>query len=209
VIIPALTLAERDRHLGHLEEHREQFILENTRLLVERLAECADELVSGKHCGKLKRGAEPQPKRNGSPDDGAAVACIPARGEADEIAALMLEQLLVKRGIKARTLSCTGLACEAVEQVKSSDVKIACVAVVPPFGYAHARYLCRRLKEEIPELRLIAAVLTEREPDELKQRRPRLTVDEVASSLKQVLAAILSFLPTTNPPAAQPASGAR
>ncbi|HSU53382.1 MAG TPA: AI-2E family transporter [Candidatus Dormibacteraeota bacterium] len=200
VIIPALSLAEEDRHRGRLEERREQFILENTRIVVEHLAERAEELVAGNGAGKvLKDKAETEKQNNGTDEikpEEASVVCIPARDEADEIAAKMLEQLLLKRGIKARSLSCASLAGECLEQIKNGPAKIACVAVVPPFGYMHARYLCRRLRAEFPDMKIVAAVLTEREVGELRQRQPKIIADELASSLKEAMTAVLSLLPT-------------
>jgi hypothetical protein len=120
------------------------------------------------------------------------VLCIPARDEADDIAALMLVQLLQKRGIPAQRLSSAALAGECVEAVGRGQARIACVTSVPPFGYTHARYLCRRLRSQFPELKIIAAFLTEGELDEIKQRQPPIPADEVVVTLKQALAGVLS-----------------
>ena len=140
VIVPALSLAETDRHRGRLEERREQFILQSTRALLRDLTDRADELVAGESSGSTKKEAEAA-ALPAVPLEEATVLLIPARDEADEIAATMLEQLLVKKGAKARALSCTALAGECISQIKRSKAGIACVVVVPPFGYAHARYL--------------------------------------------------------------------
>jgi len=51
------------------------------------------------------------------------------------------------------------------------------------------------LRDQFPELKVIAAVLTEGEVDELRQRRPAVAADELAATVKQALTAILSFLP--------------
>jgi hypothetical protein len=48
VIVPALTLAEKDRHQGTLDDVRQQFIFQNTRILVEDITERADEITDGK-----------------------------------------------------------------------------------------------------------------------------------------------------------------
>jgi hypothetical protein len=68
------------------------------------------------------------------------------------------------------------------------------VSAVPPFGYLHVRYLCRRLRAQFQNLKLIGAILTERDVSELKQRQPALVADEVAVSLKQALAEVLALL---------------
>jgi predicted PurR-regulated permease PerM len=202
VIIPALSLAEQDRHRGRLDEEREQFLFQNTRILVEDLTERADNLIAGSGSGRKQNddASNSQPAdSNGRP----AVLCIPARDEADEIAALMLEQLLSKRGINAKVLSCAGLLGECIQKVEQEKPGVVCVAAVPPFGYVHARYLCRRLRNRFPELKVVAAILTEGDVNEIKKRQPPVAADEIGSSLAQALAAILSLLPTANP---QPAN---
>ena len=205
VIIPALSLAEEDRHRGKLDDERQQFIFENTRMLVEDLGERSDELAAGNNSKNREENKDVQAAAKVSLDPEPSVYCIPARDEADEIAALMLAQLLAKRGVNAKALSCTALAGECLAQVEKGQAKIACIALVPPFGYMHARYICRRLRAQFPDLRLIVAVLTERDVEEVKRRLPSISADEVTSSLKQALTAILSFLPTTRERDAQPA----
>jgi hypothetical protein len=202
VIIPALTLAEEDRHRGRLDEEREQFLFQNTRILVEDLTERADNLIAGNNSSRK----ENEDARNSQPADSNGhppVLCIPARDEADEIAALMLEQLLSKRGINAKVLSCAGLLGECIQKVEQEKPGVVCVAAVPPFGYVHARYLCRRLRNRFPDLKVVAAILTEGDVNEIKRRQPPVAADEIGSSLTQALAAVLSLLPTANP---QPAT---
>ncbi len=207
VILPALGLVEEERHRGRLDESREQFIFQNTRMLLEDLAERADEVIQGNGSGKSKArngeaAAEAVPEN--ANEQLPPVLCIPARDEADDIAALMLVQLLQKRGIPAQRLSSAALAGECVEAVGRGQARIACVTSVPPFGYTHARYLCRRLRSQFPELKIIAAFLTEGELDEIKQRQPPIPADEVVVTLKQALAGVLSHLPSANAPASAP-----
>lgn len=198
VIIPALSLAEEDRHRGKLDEERQQFIFQNTRLLVEDITERAENLIAGDSSSR-KHDGSPQEAESEAPDSKVDVICIPARDEADEIAALMLEQLLNKRGISASVLSCVGLLAECVQQVEKRKPRVVCVAAVPPFGYVHARYLCRRLWARFPDLKIVAAILTEGDVNEIKKRQPPVQAHEIGASLTQALAAILSLLPTANP----------
>jgi hypothetical protein len=195
VIVPALTLAEQDRHGGRLDDKRQQFIFQHTRMLIEDFAERADELARGKVKADGKS-AETAPQSNNREDNASVpVVCIPARDQADEIAAAMVGQLLFKRGVRANVLSSATLAGECFEELRQGSARIVCLTVVPPFGYTHTRYICRRLRTQFPDLKIIAAVLTERDPEELKQRRPEIPADELATSLKQAVTAILSHLP--------------
>jgi hypothetical protein len=72
-------------------------------------------------------------------------------------------------------------------------------------GYLHTRYLCRRLRAEYPDLRLVGAILTERDVDEVKKRRPAITADDLASSLTQAVAEIIALAPTGNNHSSSPA----
>jgi predicted PurR-regulated permease PerM len=198
VIIPALTLAEEDRHRGRLDEEREQFLFQNTRILVEDITERADDLIAGSNSTRIQN-EDARDEQRAASSDHPEVVCIPARDEADEIAALMLEQLLSKRGISAKVFSCAGLLGECIQKVEEEKPGVVCVAAVPPFGYVHARYLCRRLRNRFPDLKVVAAILTEGDVNEIKKRQPPVAADEIGSSLAQALAAILSLLPTANP----------
>jgi len=79
----------------------------------------------------------------------------------------MLVQLLLQRGISAKTLGGEALAGESLVEIEKEKPKVVCVPAVPPQGYTHARYICRRLRSRFGELRLIAAILTEQDPADL------------------------------------------
>jgi predicted PurR-regulated permease PerM len=196
VIIPALSLAEEDRHRGKLNEERQQFIFQNTRVLVEDIGERAEEIIANGGQNKSRNGTAPRARAAEPPSvANSVVLCMPARDEADEIAALMLAQLLKQRGFDGRALGKAPLAGESLEEVARERPVVACVLAVPPFGYTHVRYLCRRLRSQFGSLRLVGALLTEHDPDELKQRQPPIPANELGSSLKQVMSEILALLP--------------
>ncbi len=81
VVIPALSLAERNRHRSELDEDVQNFIYQSTREIVEDLG-------------------DPSREESGSVTertDATDVLCVPARDEADEIVALLLSQLLEQK----------------------------------------------------------------------------------------------------------------
>jgi predicted PurR-regulated permease PerM len=193
VIVPALSLAEEDRHQGRLEDHRRKFLFQNTRLLIEDLSQRPTGRPTKTPKG-LRARAEPNP----TPEETtrlthSEVLCVPARDEADEIGALMLAQLLQKQGLTVHVLPAGALAGESVEAVTRRSPAVCCVLAVPPFGFVHARYICRRLRTEFPALRLVGAILTEGAVDEVRQRQPALIADEIAASLREAHAAALSL----------------
>src|SRR5882724_9121750 len=84
LLVPALTLAEEDRHQGRMDEAREQFVFKTTRFLIEDLAERSDELIAGN--GSLRTHEEKliDAKKSALPGAELTAVCIPARDEADE-----------------------------------------------------------------------------------------------------------------------------
>ena len=89
-----------------------------------------------------------------------AVVCLPARDEADEIAGIMLAQLLELRGYCAMPVSRTSLASEMLSEVEKHNADVVVVSALPPAAVAHARYLCKRLQAENAERNTIVALWT-------------------------------------------------
>jgi methylmalonyl-CoA mutase cobalamin-binding subunit len=83
---------------------------------------------------------------------------VPARDEADEIAGLMLAQLLAARGFEAHVVSTKSLASEAVEQVRERQAEVVCISALPPFAATHARYIAKRLRPQFPEMRIVVGL---------------------------------------------------
>jgi hypothetical protein len=195
VFIPALTLVEQERHRGTLDESRQKFFFENTRILVEHVGENIEQILNGESVGKPggETKLEARPAAREIPPD-PHIVCIPARDEADELASVMLAQLLTKRGVAAEFLKVGCLAGECLEEVGRRQPKVACVTAVPPFGFMHARYLCRRLQDQFPELKLVAAIFTEQDVNELRQRQPTFTTDDLASTLSQAVKSNMALL---------------
>ena len=196
VLIPALSMAEEDRHRGKLDEQKERFMLQNTRALVEDLAEHCNERVGADCPGKggLRAKGEAAEKIKIEPLGSAEVVCVPARDEADEIAAFMLNQLLQKRGISAKTVRSRIAPSNIVAEVRQESPKVATIVAVPPFAYMHTRYLCRRLRNAFQSLKLISGILTENDVGEPRRSSGPLAVDENASSLKQTVVKIVSLI---------------
>jgi hypothetical protein len=95
-------------------------------------------------------------------------------------------QLLNKRGLVAKIDGSEALASESLEQGGQwTSHKWSVLRPSPPLGYLPTRYLCRRLRTEYPDLRLVGAILTERDVEDIKKRQPPVTrADDLASSLK-------------------------
>ncbi len=156
VIIPALALAEQDRHHNDLDEITEKFICQSTKELLEDLPEKArDEEAAAR--------ADVQPDSEAliaaalaadQSREAACVVCLPARDEADEIVGIMLSQLLSRAGYRSQSLP-IGTTTEMLQQLKESRPDIVCISALPPFALLHARELYRKIHAQMPNVKMI------------------------------------------------------
>ena len=82
------------------------------------------------------------------------VYCLPARAERDELAGAMLAQLLQQQGFEAQSAPAKLAAGEMVKLVDEADVDAVCISVVAPSTVIHARYLCAKLRAQLPNLKI-------------------------------------------------------
>jgi CheY-like chemotaxis protein len=136
VLIPALRLAEEDRHVGVLSDDEEASVQDATRDLVAEL------------------GVDQHATNPDAPPKARAL-CIPLRDEADKTAALMLGQLLAAEGIVPVVGAGESLTTELVEAVETADVDLVVVSILPPLPTRDSRLLCRRLRQRYPLLPII------------------------------------------------------
>jgi cell division septation protein DedD len=217
VLIPALAMAEEDRHRERLDEQRHKFIRQSMRDLIEELGDRTRaeearataartvEAAQGKPeapkptpapapsatSGNGKPHAEPAapPHRGRIPKDCVVnVVCLPSHDEADEIVAMMLAQLLELRGYRAHHTSVDALASEMVELTEKKEADIACISALPPAAVAHARYLCKRLRAKFDDLEIVVGLWTFK--GDAKRAADRIACDKnvtLSSTLGQAI----------------------
>ncbi len=177
VLIPVLTMSTHDSHRGKLDDRRQRFIHKSLRVVVEELGEMqrlpagplseASTPVltpSGDKPGEPLRepsGKAPQPPvvRVQVPSACTVnVLVLPAGEEADEIAGLMLAQLLEGRGYCAAVASASSLVGEVLAMVEQRQPRVVCVSAMPPGSVARARYLSKRLHEKHADLPVVVCL---------------------------------------------------
>jgi len=191
VIIPALSLAEEDRRDGRLDEEQGQAVFHDARMIVEDIG--PESLENRGEGGSNGCGDGNVLETSDGEAAETQVLLLPARSDADEIAVLMLAQLLESRGIRTKEMSTTALASEQLEAVSREKIRLVCISAVPPDGYLHTRYLCKRLREQSPDLKIVAAILVRGDGREIKQRGT--TANETAVTLAEAVTAICALLP--------------
>src|SRR6204780_1040795 len=110
VLIPALSLAERDRHHERLDKVSAEFVISNTRRIIAELFEERRHEIHESSPPSREIPAPPnQPNESESraslpartPSANPKIVVVPARDAADEIVAAMLCQLLARAGYAA------------------------------------------------------------------------------------------------------------
>lgn len=153
VIIPALGLAEQDRHRNELDEARQNFIYQSTRELIEELGEGTEQVPEETTIVHASRVG-----RNGSENGGGLeVLCIPARDEADEIVGMLVARALERHGITARSIA-IGTTAEMLSQVAELKPAVVCLSALPPFAVDHARALYLKLRAQFPGLEMVVCL---------------------------------------------------
>lgn len=151
VLLPALGLAEADRHNRELDDEQQSLIFMTTREIIEDLGREPPRAVNG---DKPQVEAVPKSSKTVSRN----VLCLPARDEADEIVGLMLAKLLERRGVSTSVVSASSLTSEMVTRVESESDAVVCVSALPPHAATHARYLCKRLRPKLPDRKVIVGL---------------------------------------------------
>lgn len=147
-VIPALIMAENDRHGGRLHDEQALLIHETARDLVDELAELAaaqDEKVAAAVPADLPR-SDREPLR---------ILCIPLRDQADDIGSAMLTQLLTRERVVVEQGAVSALTSELVDSVESLHVDLVILSIIPPLPPRSSRLLCRRLHDRYPQLPVV------------------------------------------------------
>ncbi len=178
VLIPVLTMSTHDNHRGKVDDRRQRFIHKSLRVIVEELGEeqrllppgpLPEDPTQAHTPGDGKPGDTPPEPSGKVPQPpmvrvqvpvGSAVnvLVLPAGEEADEIAGMMLAQLLEGRGYCVTVASASSLVSEVLAVVEQKQARVVCVSATPPGSVARARYLCKRLHEKQADLRIIVGL---------------------------------------------------
>lgn len=185
VLMPALDLAEQDRHREDLEEERARAVYDGMRRLVEIVAERPVDAAGGDTPDTSAPAPAPWTME---PQDGrpARLAVLPARDEADELAGLMLSEAIAQHAGEATVLPHGMLVGEMVDRLEESGIELVCVSAVPPLAVMHAGYLCKRLRARLPHVRVVVAIWNAQgDLDDARSRLEQAGIDRLVTSVAQ------------------------
>jgi len=175
VLIPALSMAEQDRHKGALDAAREEFLFLSINEMVVELSEYK----------RLDGAAIP----NAAERLSHRILCIPAYDRADEITAAMLAQILEQKGFVTLSFPLLGPSPnECLASIASDPGDIVCISALPPYAFAPARAMCRQIRERFPALHVVVCVWGfNGDTQKAMARFERTQPDRLSTSLAQAV----------------------
>lgn len=151
VLIPVITAVEVDHRLQLLDDAQRARVDQSLRDIVEDLG-VSPSLEAEMSCrsGGNATSSDPRP--------GSRVYCLPARADRDALAGAMLVQLLCQQGVEAQCPPTTLDIGELAELVGRAGFDVVCISVLAPFTVLRARYLCLRLRAQLPTQRIVVGL---------------------------------------------------
>jgi predicted PurR-regulated permease PerM/methylmalonyl-CoA mutase cobalamin-binding subunit len=175
VLLPSLVRAAHDHARRRISAEDERFVVRAVRDIVEDRMPPRDAVAA---------------------DPRARVLAGPARGEADEVALLMLRNLLLPAGVEVEIVSADLLSAEVVRTAREHQPHVAVIGALPPGGVAQARYLCKRLRAGIAGIPIFVGrwCVTE-DVDEMREVLTTAGADAVATTLQQTRDEVVALIP--------------
>jgi predicted PurR-regulated permease PerM len=190
LLVNALNFVKRDRGHGDLTDEDEAFILNAVLEIAEEVA--------------VNDGVAAAP----GPDQRAKLLAYPARDEVDEAALRLLAGALNSEHWEVEVAPTSLLISELTERIAKAQPDVVCIAALPPGGLAHARYLCKRLRQRFPDLKVLVGRWG-LAGDHVTVNQSALTAagaDQVTASLREARTWLLEWRPVFEADAA-PAKG--
>jgi len=186
LLLPALNYAERDRLEGRLSAAEEATVSEATRELmgdaVEWIRKLRPEPVTGS-----EEPALPQPRQP------LRVLGYAANGTGDELALGMLAHLVEDLPIQLDIHPARLHANALIALLQSQKISVLCIADLPPSPPSKTRYVVKRLRAAIPDLRIVVGRWA---PQALADESPEGLLQDGATGVAATLLETRDYLAT-------------
>ena len=176
IFIPTLKLAHADAEMGRLHDERLERVRDAAGELIDDLADHHDRTP---HRAKVEDDAEDKPLAQLSKAEnahepaahaipeawrhGKSVLCVPGIGELDEVLALVIAQLVERRGIGARAEEAEALSMSRVFSLETKEAKLICLCYIETVTPAQIRYSVRKLRRKAPHAHILISLMEETE----------------------------------------------
>ncbi len=175
VLIPVLANTETHWLHGELNDARHTFIYQSAKEIIEGLGESQRVIPSPVETAGAAIGDSDS---HGVASFKPSVLCLPARTEADEIAGMMLMQILRADEFAVHSIPLTAQAREISDFVEKHEGALICISAMAPAAIMHARHLFKRLRRDFPDVRIVIGLWDT--PGDLTKAGIRIGCDETA-----------------------------
>jgi predicted PurR-regulated permease PerM len=184
LFLPALVTARIDHQKGGLNDSDMQLILNALRVIASHWAAKPEN-------DSNSAGAESSPL-----DDKVAVVMVPARDEVDLVAVELARMLLAPAKWEVHVAGDGLLPVDILAALKEHHATLIVIGAVRPGPLSRPRYLCKRLKKQMPELRIIAGVWGRKNiPESVTRGLRDAGADRVETSLLGLSAQLAAWRP--------------
>jgi predicted PurR-regulated permease PerM len=171
VVIEGLRLAQGDAERGSLDDERKIHIRDAVVEIVDDLGSHEDEVAPPPEIDSSadaplaqidQAEKDPSPPPRQLPERWRTpkpVLCIPGVGLLDEAVALMLAQLVERKGIGARAEPADALSMSRIFSLDTKEVALICLCYVENATSAQVRYAVRRLRRKAPGAFILVALV--------------------------------------------------
>ena len=181
VLIPALSLAEQDRHRGEIDAAREEFLFLSLNEMIAELSRYRPQAAEPDSDGSAEGiGASDVPAER-------RILCVPAQDQADEIASVMLAQLVEQQGDVVLSFPLCSDYGEAIAVAKPGPHDIICISSLPPYAFTPARRICKQLRSRFPKIAITVGVWGHVDKDKAAASFERAQPDQLFTSLLQAI----------------------
>jgi hypothetical protein len=190
LVIPALRLAEQDRHKGAV-------LTDRAESMFSAMSHVIMEVETRIYGGKDVSESVPKPPEENplsfqpSSECPQQIACLGVVDAADELCAKMLAQVLHHGGC-----NCVHFPSNWIHELREDTDDIIFLSAIPPFAFVSARSYCARIRRQCPSSTIIVGMWGHRsDVDKIKERfgtaRPDYVMTTFAEALDFVVAARL------------------
>jgi predicted PurR-regulated permease PerM len=204
ILVEGLKLAQADADRGMLDDERRLRIRDAVAEIVDDLGAHADKVklvleldgdADTQPLAQLNKAEEPSiaPTRQ-LPEQwrtAKPVLCVPGLSLLDEAVALMVAQLVERRGIGARAEQADALSMSRIFSLDIKDVALVCLCYVENATSAQIRYAIRRLRRKAPEAIILVSLVGVSDGIDEGSLRESANVEFVEQSLAKTVERIL------------------
>jgi len=118
------------------------------------------------------------------------------RDNSDQLAMLMLGKLLSYRKWKYDLTPSEILSSEIMEKLKENQVDVLCLGTIQPSSTSHVRHLCKKIRMQFPDLKILIGLWGSEKINEEKARAlTEAGADWVGNSLQEASATLAVWYP--------------